>query len=783
MGKADDGGPTGGGGGQTAVLAPPTTPSDDERKGRHGFQTKAALILAATTLLLVGSTAVLSSGASAYLGAPERTRRPQRRPRLLEGEGGDGDYSSHSCNDLYTVVPDAGSDRCDFARTCNGGDGTFASFVFCKNDRLSEIQWCLALSPALLLWLVVLFRMLGSTAEDFFSPSLEMFSVRMGLPPRFAGVTLLALGNGAADVSATVNAIVSDPDSGYEMSLGALTGAGMFVGTVVAGIVIVTADGVRCRGALVRDVVMFILTLVVVFVVLKGGSIGAGAVSLFFSMYAAFVIVVLIADVYHRAVVLPRSKANAEKLERERQLEEGRRAQAAAAAAAASELEITKIENEGTEMDITYDDHNASIRIVGTEDSKDEVKIPIANRALNRILMALSNYDRSEVEAESCPADGTGWGTMDGRGVGLAGVPSVDENERVNLHGANGILNKHQHMKATLSRSSDAADGPGEPDEIDSPYSAMVDGVGVLDSMCTEDGLPGFSAKNWRSAWHDGTSELKCHCREVWDDIFHNEENGVLDKFLLAAELPFTIARKLTVPIPCEGYYNRALVALSIVISPVWLAIYFLMQFEVNLFFSNGLPWIAFLLVASTFVGVLVLRYAPGGDGVMALMVSVPIAFYGFCIAATWIDFIADKLVALLGFLGIVCRIPGSVMGLTVLAWGNSMGDLSANMTMARKGLANMAMTACFAGPVFNILIGLGWGFSRLNRVTGRSELEVSISPSVETGFFFLLCNCVLVIVSGVFWCKGTIPKGYGYIALGMYSVYIVTSFVLQFSS
>ena len=46
------------------------------------------------------------------------------------------------------------------------------------------------------------------------------------------------------------------------------------------------------------------------------------------------------------------------------------------------------------------------------------------------------------------------------------------------------------------------------------------------------------------------------------------------------------------------------------------------------------------------------------------------------------------------------------VLGLTVLAWGNSIGDLSTNMAMAKKGLANMALTACYAGPVFNLLVG-----------------------------------------------------------------------------
>ena len=154
--------------------------------------------------------------------------------------------------------------------------------------------------------------MLGSTAEDFFSPSLEMFSMKMGLPPRFAGVTLLALGNGAADVSATISAIAQNPQEGYLMSLGALTGAGMFVGTVVAGIVIVVADGVKCRGALVRDLFMFIITLLVVYIYFERGEIGPDAIHCFFWLYFSFVVVVLVADVYHRAVVLPRIRKEEE---------------------------------------------------------------------------------------------------------------------------------------------------------------------------------------------------------------------------------------------------------------------------------------------------------------------------------------------------------------------------------------------------------------------------------------------------------------------------------------
>ena len=84
----------------------------------------------------------------------------------------------------------------------------------------------------------------------------------------------------------------------------------------------------------------------------------------------------------------------------------------------------------------------------------------------------------------------------------------------------------------------------------------------------------------------------------------------------------------------------------------------------------------------------------------MSILMKIPISLYGFFIAATWIDTIADALVGLLQFLGTISRIPSSILGVTVLAWGNSLGDLSANLAMARKGMPDMATTGCFAGKL-----------------------------------------------------------------------------------
>jgi sodium/potassium/calcium exchanger 6 len=74
----------------------------------------------------------------------------------------------------------------------------------------------------------------------------------------------------------------------------------------------------------------------------------------------------------------------------------------------------------------------------------------------------------------------------------------------------------------------------------------------------------------------------------------------------------------------------------------------------------------------------------------MPLRYTVPVALYGFLIAATWIDVISDQLVNVLEFVGVSMRIPSPIIGMTVLAWGNSVGDYSTNSALAQKGFSDM---------------------------------------------------------------------------------------------
>ncbi|XP_010005593.1 PREDICTED: sodium/potassium/calcium exchanger 6, mitochondrial, partial [Chaetura pelagica] len=85
-------------------------------------------------------------------------------------------------------------------------------------------------------------------------------------------------------------------------------------------------------------------------------------------------------------------------------------------------------------------------------------------------------------------------------------------------------------------------------------------------------------------------------------------------------------------------------------------------------------------------------------------------AFLGFLASAMWINAAATELVNILRTLGVIFQLSNTVLGLTLLAWGNSIGDTFSDLTMARQGYPRMAFSACFGGIIFNILVGVGLG-------------------------------------------------------------------------
>jgi sodium/potassium/calcium exchanger 6 len=99
----------------------------------------------------------------------------------------------------------------------------------------------------------------------------------------------------------------------------------------------------------------------------------------------------------------------------------------------------------------------------------------------------------------------------------------------------------------------------------------------------------------------------------------------------------------------------------------------------------------------------------------------VLLCFLGFAVSISWISTIANEVVGVLKALGVILNISDAILGLTIFAVGNSCGDLVANITIAKLGWPVMALSACFGGPMLNILLGIGLSAMYLI-LTGASQ-------------------------------------------------------------
>lgn len=152
----------------------------------------------------------------------------------------------------------------------------------------------------------------------------------------------------------------------------------------------------------------------------------------------------------------------------------------------------------------------------------------------------------------------------------------------------------------------------------------------------------------------------------------------------------------------------------------------------------------------------------------------------GFVVSALWISTAASEIVSVLHLLGIVLSLSNTVLGLTLLAWGNSIGDCFADITIARQGYPRMAISACFGGIIFNMLFGVGLGcllqFIRNNSVVMLEPegllcwvLSGALGLSLVLSFILVPLQCF------------HLSRAYGIFLLCFYVVFLIVALLTEF--
>ncbi len=81
---------------------------------------------------------------------------------------------------------------------------------------------------------------------------------------------------------------------------------------------------------------------------------------------------------------------------------------------------------------------------------------------------------------------------------------------------------------------------------------------------------------------------------------------------------------------------------------------------------------------------------------------------WSFIMSMMWLYMLANLIVDIVELFGIITGVSSLLLGLTLLSWGNSVGDVFTSIAISKKGLGEMALTGCLAGPIFNIMLGAG---------------------------------------------------------------------------
>lgn len=699
----------------------------------------------------------------------------------------------------------------------------YVQLYYCHVKPAGYLATCL-LQATCVFTLLLLFRILGSTAENFFSPILTQLSQELGLPPRLAGVTFLALGNGAPDISSSIAAVRAGQ---YKMALGSLLGGGMFVGCVVAGSVMLCCQGAKVRGALIRDVAAYAIAVLAVAVILWSGKVGLMKACFLLVLYALFVILVLAADIHHRIREVTGTAYDPELfLEQEALIGGQSPSPPRAALDVPIPLQRSRTEHEAT---LTAATRQGTPRAALDRSYSQPVDQAFSYNTLNNMnprtyrnhawaQLAKSDtfYIRGSPEerrlqtALGLDADGDAEAEDNASDLEAQGYvpPQMSTPQSPSPPPATSPpddFDTSGRQQSPPQGSSPPADPPSESQ--DQTHQQATPSLQQLDTRQVSRGVSGsfssLSVERIRvssgsgGGLPDGIGMRPHHLQGGLEEAQEvGEQVGMwqacvdklsllqpglnaLDKAMDFCELPLTVLRRGTIPLLEQECYSKPWFIASLLFGPVMVAVYL------------GLGWLAGLIAAgvgaAAAVGAGMLlkdsREAPTWNMSTDFPIGSALAAAGgFVVAAMWIDTIASEVVGLLEYFGVLSGVDSSILGVTVLAWGNSIGDMATNTAMAKKGLGNMAITACYAGPVFNVLVGLGLGFLSWIRDYSKKGLSKSVSveldATVAAGAAFIVLNSVGIIVIGLL-NGNSLPAWYGKFMLFFYGVFLVVSVTL----
>ena len=255
------------------------------------------------------------------------------------------------------------------------------------------------------------------------------------------------------------------------------------------------------------------------------------------------------------------------------------------------------------------------------------------------------------------------------------------------------------------------------------------------------------------------------HQLRGWVATYSGWEDPEANRYLRPVTAPIRLVMGLTMADPSAG-----------VVSPLHLLFITLFLPSFLLFVAGRPAWAAptpslrwtAACRAALLAGVAATLPPRGLSGAHSRLVSA-LAFLG---GLAWMDTCADEVVGIFQALGHVLGLPEAVLGGTIMCWAASVGDLAATLSVVRRGYLQMAITSSFAGPIFQLLCGLGVSMLFLN--VGGAPVPMFLGTELQVMFGFTLAVLTYFVLFVPTWHKGLLNWRFGYAALAAYILFVV---------
>lgn len=607
-----------------------------------------------------------------------------------------------TCSEIFLLPA---SQQCAFVRdNCTLPEDVSGFISYLKLYYCSSVRpWALVVISTSLLFSFV---SLAHAASEFLCPNLYAISKLLALSDNLSGLTLLAFGNGSADIFSTYHALQS---GSIGLATSELISAALFILTIVVGLISIAKPFKVPRFFFLRDTIFYIFISSIVLIILLIGAIGYfTAVALLVN----YVLYVLLAVYLHSYLTKFLRTLSSIAQVRSSYAWQPDPDTPVTLSESPEFPTIDQLSQELNDEEEVIDDEFAEF-LASHPHKPLEERIPIGagSYALKLLLKQLMKHSSRLVATKSEPIQLSPEHSPDG-----TLLPQQDTVQDTRLNSADQLLTlpelelDHRPLWRYLLPDFYPSQAP-----LYQLYLVLITPANIF---------------------------LKLTIPNRSSSMQYCEKLGSFDEFALDASPRLPPTHGHTHDVDEEYDFSVDIFYFRVqIISSAFLAFYVLNGF------SYGALYCVVIIVAACIAAYFLPREGPEIDVNLKQHQRWNRfgSILGFCSSLVWISIFASEIVSALKAVGSILAVEDDKVGATLFAFGNSIGDLASNLSIARMGMPVMAFSACFGGPLLSIC-SLGLNAIIVMKRTNTSKIDIQFSNVLKVTLLALITTLVFLV-------------------------------------